>query len=110
MPRLGARNGRSPFEQIAQAEPALFRKIGEEYLVRTRAYRKQGKPYFVDKLPANWMNVGLIRLALPGATIIDARRHPMACGFSNFKQHYATGVDFAYTSGRSAASTPIIFA
>jgi tetratricopeptide (TPR) repeat protein len=96
---LGARNGRSPFEQIAQAEPALFRKIGEEYLVRTKAYRKQGKPYFVDKLPANWMNVGLIRLALPGATIVDARRHPMACGFSNFKQHYATGVDFAYDLG-----------
>jgi hypothetical protein len=43
------------------------------------------------------MNVGLIRLALPNATIIDARRHPMACGFSNFKQHYATGVAFAYS-------------
>ena len=50
----------------------------------------------MDKLPANWMNVGLIRLILPNARIIDARRHPMACAFSNFKQHYATGVTFAY--------------
>ena len=52
---------------------------------------------FVDKLPANWMAVGLIRLILPNAKIVDARRHPMACGFSNFKQHYATGVAFAYS-------------
>jgi hypothetical protein len=94
---LGARNGRSVFEEIAHSDPALFRKIGEEYLLRTRAYRLQGKRFFVDKLPANWMNVGLIRLALPNARIIDARRHPMACGFSNFKQHYAYGVTFAYS-------------
>ena len=73
-------------------------RIGEEYLARTRAYRGlEGKRFFVDKLPANWMNVGLIRLALPNARIIDARRHPLACGFSNFKQHYATGVTFAYS-------------
>ena len=94
---LGARNGRSPFEQVRHSEPALFRRIGEEYLARTRSYRAEGKRFFVDKLPANWMNLGLIRLALPNAKIIDARRHPMACGFSNFKQHYATGVTFAYS-------------
>ncbi len=94
---LGSRNGRNVFEQIAHTDPSLFRQIGEEYLRRTRAYRIEGKRFFVDKLPANWMNVGLIRLALPNAKIIDARRHPMACGFSNFKQHYATGVTFAYS-------------
>jgi tetratricopeptide (TPR) repeat protein len=94
---LGAGNGRSPFEQIRHSEPALFRRIGEEYLARTRSYRLERKRFFIDKLPANWMNVGLIRLALPNAKIIDARRHPMACGFSNFKQHYATGVTFAYS-------------
>ena len=93
---IGARNGRNLFQQIAHSEPALLRQIGEEYLARTRAYRLECKRYFVDKLPANWMNVGLIRLVLPNAKIIDARRHPMACGFSNFKQHYATGVTFAY--------------
>jgi len=94
---LGARDRRSAFQQIAQCEPQVFRRMGEEYLARTRAYRPQRKRFFVDKLPANWMNVGLIRLALPNARIIDARRHPMACGFSNFKQHYATGVTFAYS-------------
>ena len=52
---------------------------------------------FVDKLPSNWLNVGFIKLILPNAKIIDARRHPLACGFSNFKQHYATGVTFSYS-------------
>ena len=94
---VGSRNGRNVFQQIAHSDPDIFRRIGEEYLVRTRAYRLEGKRFFVDKLPANWMNVGLIRLTLPNAKIIDARRHPMACGFSNFKQHYATGVAFAYS-------------
>ena len=94
---IGARNGRNLFQEIAHSDPARLRRIGEEYLVRTKAYRLEGKRFFVDKLPANWMNVGLIRLVLPNAKIIDARRHPMACGFSNFKQHYATGVTFAYS-------------
>jgi tetratricopeptide (TPR) repeat protein len=94
---LGSANGRNVFEQVTHSDPSVFRKIGEDYLLRTKAYRIEGKRFFVDKLPANWMNVGLIRLALPNARIIDARRHPMACGFSNFKQHYATGVTFAYS-------------
>ncbi len=93
----GSRQGRSVFGQIGEAKPELFREIGEEYLARTRSYRQLERPFFVDKLPANWMNVGLIRLALPNARIIDARRHPLACGVSNFKQHYASGVTFAYS-------------
>ena len=93
---LAAANGRTLLEQIASSPGELFRRVGEEYLARTRPYRLEGKRFFVDKLPANWMSIGLIRLALPNARIIDARRHPMACGFSNFKQHYATGVTFAY--------------
>ena len=71
--------------------------IGAEYLDRTRAFRLTDRPYFVDKMPNNWMNVALIRMALPNATIIDARRHPMACGFSNFKQNYANGVGYSYS-------------
>ena len=54
------------------------------------------RPLFIDKLPNNWAHVGLIRLILPNARIIDARRHPMACGFSNFKQHFARGQGFTY--------------
>ena len=72
-------------------------EFGREYLDRTRAYRMTRRPYFVDKMPQNWMFVGLIRLALPNARIIDARRHPMACGFSNFKQYFENGMRFSHT-------------
>lgn len=89
--------GRNIFQEIAALDASSFAEIGAEYLERTRPFRMTDKPYFVDKLPANWMHVGFIRLVLPNAKIIDARRHPMACGFSNFKQHYATGVTFSYS-------------
>jgi len=73
-----------------------FRRLGETYLERTRIQRKTDRPFFLDKMPNNWMHVGLIRLMLPNAKILDARRHPLACGFSNFKQHYARGQEFSY--------------
>ena len=91
--RLGKLN--AP-DAIAALKPADIRAVGEEYLERTRAFRHTSKPYFVDKLPGNWTHLALIRAALPNARIIDARRHPMACGFSNFKQNYASGVGFSY--------------
>lgn len=95
--RIAAIAGRGTFEEIARLNSADIEAIGAEYMERTRPFRMTDRPFFVDKLPANWMNVGLIRLALPNAKIIDARRHPMACGFSNFKQHYAAGVTFSYS-------------
>jgi hypothetical protein len=55
------------------------------------------KPRFVDKMPANWLHAGLIQLILPNAAIIDARRHPMAAGFSNFRQNYGKGAAWAYS-------------
>jgi tetratricopeptide (TPR) repeat protein len=70
--------------------------LGQEYLDRTRVQRRTDKPLFIDKLPNNWMHVGLIQLILPGATIIDARRHPMGCCLSGFKQHFARGQGFTY--------------
>jgi len=94
--RLARLSGKSPETAIAALDPAEIRGIGEEYLDRTRAFRQTEKPFFVDKLPGNWTNLALIRAALPNARIVDARRHPMACGFSNFKQNYATGVGFSY--------------
>jgi tetratricopeptide (TPR) repeat protein len=81
---------------LAALGPADWRRIGEEYLARTRIQRKTARPRFIDKLPNNWLHVGLILLALPNATIIDARRHPMATGFSNWKQHFARGQAFSY--------------
>ena len=70
--------------------------LGEEYLQRTRIQRKTSKPLFIDKMPNNWAHVGLIQLILPNAKIIDARRHPVACCFSAFKQHFARGQGFSY--------------
>jgi tetratricopeptide (TPR) repeat protein len=95
--RMAAPHGRGPFQELLRLDHDAIRKIGEEYIERTRFFRSTGKPHFVDKLPANWMNLGIIRLALPNAKIIDARRHPMACGFSNFKQNYAAGINFSYS-------------
>lgn len=73
-----------------------FRKLGEKYLRDTRIYRS-GKPYFIDKMPNNFRHLGLIHLMLPNAKIIDARRDPMACCFSNIKQLFATGQEFTYS-------------
>lgn len=95
--RIARATGDTLCQAIAQLGPAQFIEIGAEYLERTKAFRLTDRPYFIDKMPNNWMNVALIRLALPNATIIDARRHPMACGFSNFKQNYANGVGYSYS-------------
>jgi hypothetical protein len=68
----------------------------EKYLADTQVYRA-GKPFFIDKMPNNFRHIGLIHLILPNATIIDARREPMACCFSNFKQLFASGQEFTYS-------------
>ncbi|MBD8882132.1 sulfotransferase [Rhodanobacter sp. 7MK24] len=73
-----------------------FRRLGAKYLHDTRVYRS-GKPYFIDKMPNNFRHLGLIHLMLPNAKIIDARREPMACCFSNFKQLFASGQEFTYS-------------
>ena len=73
-----------------------LRALGEEYLADTRIMRKTEAPFFIDKMPNNFMYVGLIHLILPNAVIIDARRHPLGCCFSCFKQHFARGQWFSY--------------
>jgi tetratricopeptide (TPR) repeat protein len=72
-----------------------FRQLGEKYLADTRVYRTD-KPFFIDKMPNNFRHLGLIRLMLPNSKIIDARREPIACCFSNLKQLFATGQEFTY--------------
>lgn len=67
------------------------------YLDNTRIQRRTDAPYFIDKMPNNYAHVALIQLMLPNAKIIDARRHPLACCFSNFKQHFARGQNFSYS-------------
>ena len=72
-----------------------LKQLGERFIEDTRIHRK-GAPFFIDKMPNNFRHIGLIKLILPNAKIIDARRHPMACCFSGFKQHFAEGQEFTY--------------
>jgi tetratricopeptide (TPR) repeat protein len=81
---------------LAEMKPEDFRRLGEKYLSDTRVYRA-GQPRFIDKMPNNFRHLGLIHLILPNAKIIDARRDPMACCFSNFKQLFASGQQFTYS-------------
>jgi tetratricopeptide (TPR) repeat protein len=81
---------------IAALSPDKRHALGAEYLRRTRINRKSDKPYFIDKMPNNWQHIALIHLILPNANIIDARRHPLDCCFSNYRQHFARGQSFSY--------------
>lgn len=87
-------NGRYPriLHELSEEQLVSF---GEKYIEDTRIHR-QDAPFFIDKMPNNFRHVGLIKLILPNAKIIDARRHPMACCFSGFKQHFAEGQEFTY--------------
>jgi tetratricopeptide (TPR) repeat protein len=73
-----------------------LRELGEEYLRRASVQRRTDRPFFIDKLPNNWAHLPFIHLILPNAKIVDARRHPLGCCFSNYKQHFARGQAFSY--------------
>jgi len=82
---------------LVDLKGAEFTTLGQRFMDDTRAYRS-GRAFFVDKMPNNFRHIGLIRLMLPNAKIIDARRDPMSCCFSNLKQLFASGQEFAYSS------------
>ncbi len=81
---------------LAELAPEEFRRLGERYITDTLAYR-QGKPFFIDKMPNNFCHIGLIHFMLPNAKIIDVRRDPMACCVSNLRQLFAKGQEFTYS-------------
>jgi tetratricopeptide (TPR) repeat protein len=81
---------------LADLDCEQFRKLGEHYLTSTRVYRGD-RPLFIDKMPNNFHHIGFIHLILPNAKIIDVRREPMACCFSNLKQLFASGQEFTYS-------------
>jgi tetratricopeptide (TPR) repeat protein len=87
------------FAALNALTPDELRALGEGYLATTRVHRKTHTPFFIDKMPNNCAYVGLIHLILPNAKIIDARRHPLGCCFSAFKQHFARGQTFSYGLG-----------
>ena len=92
---LLGRTGDAYPESLAQAPRAALEALGRRYLDETRPLR-QGRGRFIDKLPNNFLHIGLIQAMLPKATIIDVRRHPMDAGLSCFKQCFAAGQTFTY--------------
>jgi tetratricopeptide (TPR) repeat protein len=81
---------------LGELKPEELTRLGDKYLADTRVYRT-GKRFFIDKMPNNFRHIGLIHLMLPNAKIIDARRDPLACCFSNYKQLFASGQQFTYS-------------
>tara|TARA_R110000737_G_scaffold18342_2_gene36335 strand:+ start:14526 stop:16553 length:2028 start_codon:yes stop_codon:yes gene_type:complete len=82
-------------KNLTEINPDYFQLFGQQFIDETQVYRENA-PLFIDKMPNNFLHIGLIRLILPNAKIIDARRSPMACCFSGFKQLFAEGQDFSY--------------
>ena len=91
----GRQVGAAYLQALEQIDQASVRKLGEEYLRRSQVHRVLGRPFFVDKMPNNWLFAGFIRLILPHAKIIDVRRNPMDCGFSNFREFFARGQSYS---------------
>ncbi|MDP6198555.1 MAG: sulfotransferase, partial [Porticoccaceae bacterium] len=80
---------------ITELEDSYFERFGTQFMQDTQVYRGSA-PFFIDKMPNNFFHIGLIKLILPNAKVIDARRHPMACCFSGFKQLFGEGQEFSY--------------
>ena len=80
---------------LAELDDSYFQRFGQQFIDNTRPYRGDA-PLFIDKMPNNFFHIGLIRLILPNAKVIDARRQPLACCFSGFKQLFGEGQEFSY--------------
>ncbi|MEH6910086.1 MAG: sulfotransferase [Oceanicoccus sp.] len=95
--RRGKKEAEKSYPQILEDLSAdELKSLGEQFISDTAIHRK-GALFFIDKMPNNFRHIGLIKLILPNAKIIDARRHPMACCFSNYKQLFAEGQEFSYS-------------
>jgi tetratricopeptide (TPR) repeat protein len=93
---LNRKDGVNYPEAMRELGPANLAALGREYLDRARMHRRSGAPRFIDKMPNNFPNVGLIALMLPNSRIIDARRHPLDACLSNYRQLFALGQNFTY--------------
>lgn len=88
-----AARGTSFEDLLANMSADRLAALGQSYIDSTQLFRRTRKPYFTDKMPNNWMHLALIRSILPDAFVVDIRRNPMDCCFSNWKQLYARGLD-----------------
>ncbi len=92
----GRKAGHSRYPEVLHdLSDEQLSEFGRQFIEDTRVHR-QGARFFIDKMPNNFRHIGLIHLILPNAKIIDARRDPMDCCFSGFKQLFAEGQDFTY--------------
>jgi tetratricopeptide (TPR) repeat protein len=94
--RRNAAEGPAFLQSVTALDRQELAGLAARYLSRTQAYRLSDKPRFVDKMPGNFAHTGFIHLMFPRAAIIDARRHPLGCGFSCFKQLFGRGQSFSY--------------
>jgi tetratricopeptide (TPR) repeat protein len=83
-------------ESARELAPGAFAKLGTDYLASARVHRRTPRAFFIDKMPNNFPNIGLIALMLPNAKIIDARRHPLDACLSCYRQLFAKGQAFTY--------------
>jgi predicted Zn-dependent protease len=95
----GEADNLSYLDSISSLRADDVRALAGRYLEHTRVYRLSGAPRFIDKMPNNFLHIGLIHLLFPRAAIVDARRHPMGCCFSCFKQYFPKGQPFTYDLG-----------
>ena len=95
IPALARKPGTYP-DGILQASAGRAARARRGISQARGVQRRTDRPFFIDKLPNNWLFVPFIQLILPNAKIIDARRHPLGCCLSNFRQHFARGQDFTY--------------
>ncbi len=93
---IGPRHGTDYPGVLAHIDPAEFGALGEEYLAVTRYRRPLGRDYFIDKDPFNFWHIGFYQLMLPNARVIDIRRHPLGCCFSNFTSIFLHGLAHSY--------------
>jgi tetratricopeptide (TPR) repeat protein len=93
-------SSRYPDILLSLSAPQL-KLIGENYISDSEIFRS-GSQYFIDKMPNNFRHIGLIKLILPNAKIIDIRRNSMSACFSCYKQLFAEGQEFTYSQKRLA--------
>lgn len=81
---------------ILNMSPGELSEIGSEYMEATQWHRGLSRPYFIDKLPENFLYAGVIAAILPNAKIIDVRRNPLDTCIGNYRQWFASGKEFSY--------------
>ena len=93
---LNSNNQKNYPEVLEELDESKLSNLGKDYISET-AWARDSAPFFIDKMPNNFIHIGLIKTILPNAKIIDTRRDPMDTCFSCFKQFFARGQLFTYS-------------